>query len=133
VISTCCLFQHANAGTAQRLPGGQILTIQQGAQSQSIVRQALPSPIHTVRPQAGGRVPHNVQSMRTTPSGSSSAQPAAAAQGQYNHSLEIITPSKHNQSELLNNESEDIWLKVIWKIKYILKFYMYSIELKLLT
>lgn len=65
------------------MPSGQILTIQQGAQSQSVVRQAVPSPVNTVRPQSGVRVsvPQNVPAVRTTAAAVSTAQPAAAAQG----------------------------------------------------
>lgn len=87
------VFQHPNtAGATQRLPGGQILTIQPGAQSQphTVVRQAVPTPVNVSRTQPGIRatmpqtLPTAVRTM--APGGGSSVshgvgQPSGAAQG----------------------------------------------------
>lgn len=79
--------QQATAGTptAQRLPSGQIISVQQGAQSQPGVRPTTPGPVNIVRTQPGvvrATLPQNVPPARTTAASSTSGQPAGAAQGE---------------------------------------------------
>lgn len=89
-----CILQHPNTGGTQRLPSGQILTIQPQTQPQTVVRQAVPAPVNVSRAQPGIRVsmPGSLQTVvRTTvPGGTSTVgqshgvpagQPSTAAQG----------------------------------------------------
>ncbi|KAL4234340.1 hypothetical protein ACF0H5_005991 [Mactra antiquata] len=98
--------RHPTAGATHRLPSGQII-LQPGAQTQpqTIVRQAVPAPVNTARPQQGVRVTMSQSVVRTsTPSGqqTSAGQPSVAAQAaQQQQMIENMKKCKNFLSTLI--------------------------------
>ncbi|XP_052816310.1 transcription initiation factor TFIID subunit 4-like [Mya arenaria] len=99
--------RHPASGQTQRLPTGQIVHIQHGTPGQphTAVRQAVPSPINTARPQSGVRVsmPQNVQAMVRTSAPPSSGQQTVAPQvaAQQQQMIENVKKCKNFLSTLI--------------------------------